>query len=294
MFCKNCGKEIPDNSSFCSNCGTQFAPQPAQPQQYGVPPQNGYVQQVVYVQQQPQQPLSASPAEKEALFSTSGSLWMLIACIVATVNLIVFFVSNLLTGLISTILNLLIVIGMWIAYANGRKKNLSTTGISLIRVPYIILFVFSVFSFIGNIFICFIKFNILSLLINIVAFVFQCICYTSVMKSINIALRINKDRSAIGMKAGIFAGVVMIISAAFTFIKLIYDYLRVRVIIDGITAAAGADGAEIPEFALQLISTLLGGENVITIIAGAVAFIASISAAIVLLKFAKKLAAVNG
>lgn len=35
MFCSNCGKQIPDNSAFCLNCGTAFS----QPQQPQYPPQ---------------------------------------------------------------------------------------------------------------------------------------------------------------------------------------------------------------------------------------------------------------
>lgn len=290
MYCKNCGKEISDNAISCPNCGAmQQAQQTAQPQ--NVQPQpNGYAQQVIFVQQQQQQqPLAATPAEKEALFSTAGSLWMLIACIVATVNLVVALVNNPLSGIISTILNLLIVIGMWIVFAKGRSKNLSTTSVSLIRVPYIILFVFSVLSFIGNIFIWIFRFDIFAMLIGIVAFVLNCICYSSVMKSLNIARRINNNRSAMGMKPGVFAGVIMIITAAFTFIQIIYNYFRVRALIGlaGSVAGSVAD-EEATKFVIQLMSTLLGGGNIFTIIAGGVAFIASISAAIVLLKFAKK------
>lgn len=48
MFCSKCGNQIPDNSTFCPNCGTAFA-QPQQPQynqpQYGQPQQPQYPQQ---------------------------------------------------------------------------------------------------------------------------------------------------------------------------------------------------------------------------------------------------------
>ena len=32
MFCTRCGKEIPDGSKFCNNCGMSFVPQPVTPQ----------------------------------------------------------------------------------------------------------------------------------------------------------------------------------------------------------------------------------------------------------------------
>ncbi len=271
------------NSTNQNNCQT---PPP--------PPQQGYTQQVIYNIQQPQQPLSASPGEKEALFSTTGSIWMLIASIVVTVNLITGFVSSLITGLINTILTLLMVIGLWITYANGRKKTFSTTGISLISVPYTISFVFLVLSFSFNVLLWIFTFNILNFILGVLVFVFECICYSSVKKSLRMAHRINSNRSVMGMKAGIFAAVVMIITASFKLIKTLYDYFVMKAVIEGISGAIGAGGAEVPEFAQQLISTLFGGGNIVTVIAAVVTFLAAISGAIVLLMFGKKIKEVDG
>ena len=33
MYCNNCGAQNPDDSSFCSKCGSKFAPQQTPPQQ---------------------------------------------------------------------------------------------------------------------------------------------------------------------------------------------------------------------------------------------------------------------
>lgn len=257
------------------------------------PPQ-GYTQQVIYNIQQPQQPLNASPGEKEALFSTTGSIWMLIASIVVTVNLITGFISSPLSGLINTILTLLMAIGLWITYVGGRKKTLSTAGISLISVPYTISFVFLVLSFAGNVLLWIFTFNILNFILGVLSFIFECICYCSVKKSLRMAHRINNNRSVMGMKAGIFAAVIMIISASLKLIKTLYDYFVMKAVVDGISGAVSAEGEQVPDFAKQIISTLFGGGNVLTVVAAVVTFIAAISGAIVLLKFGSKIKEVNG
>ena len=262
------------------------------PQQGDQPQSNqqGYQQapQVIYIQQPVQpafQPVAASQAEKEALFSTTGSIWMLIASIVFTLNLVGAIVSNLLSGIVNSILLLLMAIGFWLVFANGRKKTLNTTGIQLIRVPYIIQFVFTVLGFVGNIVIWIFTFNIFSMLAGIVSFIFQCICYASVKKTLDMGWRINQNKSVAGMKAGVFAAVIMIISAVFTLINDIADYLFVKTITDAI--AEGAESIS-PQIA-NLVKTLLGGGGVMTIVAAVIAFIASISVAIVLLQFGKKI-----
>ena len=41
MFCKNCGAQLPDDSKFCTTCGTNLADAPAaQPVQQPAAPQN--------------------------------------------------------------------------------------------------------------------------------------------------------------------------------------------------------------------------------------------------------------
>ncbi|HNX15703.1 MAG TPA: DUF4234 domain-containing protein [Oscillospiraceae bacterium] len=51
MFCKNCGKEIPDNATFCTYCGAQTGT----PQQQAQHPQQPVYQQPTYQQQNYQQ-----------------------------------------------------------------------------------------------------------------------------------------------------------------------------------------------------------------------------------------------
>lgn len=263
------------------------------PQQNGYP-QNGTTQQIIYVQQQvqPQQPATASAGAKDALFTSTASIWMLIASIVATVNLVVGFINSLLGGLVDTILNILIVVGMWLSYVYGRKRQLSTTGVQLIRVPYIIRFVFLVISFVFNIVIWIFTFNVLTFLAGVITFIFECILFSSIMKTANVVRRINSDKSVLGMKAGKFAGIVMIITAAITFIRVLANYFQAQALLGIANGVAGEAGAEIPAWVQTLVSSLLGG-SVMSIVAGAVALIASISGAIVLLQFAKRLDEAN-
>lgn len=295
MKCTKCGADIPEGSAFCPVCGQSTVPSevaaanaPAQ-----APTQPNY-QQPVYAAPQPTyaapQPtvFPASPAEREALSSSTRGLWMLLASIVLTVNLVTSLISGILSldifGLIGLVLDILIVVGFWITYANGRKRTMSTKGLSLIKVPYIIQFVFTVIGFVFNVLFWGFTLQILSLVFGILSFVFTCICFASVKKSLNMALTISKGQSVAGRKAGIFAAVVMIISASFTFIQAVVTFVTV----DALTSAL----AETP---LAVLGALVSGGGVMSLVGAVITFLAGISVAVVLLMFAKKIKkAING
>lgn len=247
--------------------------QPQQPQQPYYPPQP----QVVVA-------APATPAEQGASFGAGGSVFMLILCIVGTVNLLTGFIGKILSldigGLLLYVLEILIVVGMWITFANAKKKKLSATGIKLIRVPYIIQFVFAVLSFVLNLVIWFMTLNILSLVFGILTFIFQCICFASVNKTLGLALDINRNKSVFGRKAGIFAAVMMIIFASFRLIGDIVGYIT----IEAIKTALGDN----------FLAKLLGGGGIMTIIVAVVAFLSSIAGAIVILQFNKKVKQAHG
>lgn len=304
MKCSKCGAEVPETDAFCPKCGQALsanAPtdQPA-PQPQAAPPQGApsgyvqqpvyvqpmYVQQPVYVQPAPQQPKTASPAEKEAFFSTAGSIWMLIAAIVFTLNLVSALVSSILSlnigGIVTFVLLVIMDVGFWILFASGKKKKLGTKGVSLIKVPYIINFVFTVLSFAGNLIVWFFTLNVISLVVGIITFVFQCICFASVKKTLDMAGTINSDRTVAGLKAGIFAAVVMIISASFTLASDIVSYFVTAALVEALKSTP-----------LAFLATLLGGGNVMVLVTAAVSFLAGISVAIVLLQFAKRIKQAN-
>ncbi len=257
--------------------------QPPQPPYYGQPPQ--------YYASQPQQfvmsPVVASPAEKEAAFSSGSSVFMLILCIVGTINLITGFIGKILTldigGILLYVLNILIVVGTWLTYAYARKNKLSSKGISLIRIPYIIFFVFSVLGFVGNLVIWILTLNIISLIIGIVSFIFQCICFSSVNKTLKLARDINQNKSVTGRKAGSFAAIVLIITAAIQLISEIVGYFTLETIKEALEKAGA------PEF----LTALIGGGGVMVIVVAVIAFIVNIAGAIVMLKFGKKVKLAN-
>lgn len=245
-------------------------------QQGGYPPQGGY----------PQPPALATPAEKEALFSSEGSLWMLIACIVVTVNLITSLIGSIITlnisDLISIVLDLLIAVGFWMTFAYGRKKKFSTRSISLIKVPYTIIFVFYVLGFTFDLVIWLFTLNVIGLILGVLSFVFECICYSSIMKTLRLAHTLNNNLSVAGKKAGIFAAVIMIITAVITLIKEVVSYVLTEAIIKAL-----------PEW-LSFVSKILSAGGIITIVVAIVAFLADISVAIVLLMFGSRIKKANG
>ena len=267
---------------------------PQQPYGYQQPPQQpyGYQQQPYGYQQQPQQPvrvaLPASPAEKDAFFRSAGSVLMLIFCIISTINLITGFIGDIVTlnfsGVLTIVLDILIVIGLWLTWAAARKKNMKTKGLSLIKTPYTIQFVFAAISFAVTLVFNLITLSIISALVNIVVFVFQAICFSSVKKTLVAAITINKDQSALGQKSGSFAAVMMIISASFNFIGVVVSYITMQMVAEALSKLG------LPEMLVSLIS----GGSTATIIIGAVTLVAQISGAIVILQFGKRLKAAHG
>lgn len=274
-------------------CQQQYGQQPNGQPPYGYPPQQPYYGQQPYYPPQPQtapqpQILAASPAEKDAAFSSASTAFMLVLCIIGTLNLISTLIGDILSlnisGLLLFVLDILIVVGTWVTFANAKKKKLSSKGISLIRVPYIIQYVFSVFSFVTNLIVWILTLNIVSLLIGLVTFVFQCICFSSVNKTLKLARDIYMNKSVAGRKSGSFAAVMMIISASLTLISEIVGF----VMLESIKAAL--QGSGMPSF----IMTLLGTGGIITVVVSVVSFLVNISGAVVMLQFGKKIKQING
>lgn len=305
----------PQQTNGQQNNGCQQPPQqpyyqqPPQQPYYQQPPQQPYYQQPPqqpYFQQPPQQPyyqppqqtyyapqpampvkVNATFAEKEATFSTGGSIFMLILCIVGTINLITGLIGKILSldigGILLFALEILIVVGMWLVFVNSKKKKLSAKGVSLIRIPYVIQFVFSVIAFVVNMAIWIITLNVIGLIIGIISFIFQCICFNSVNKTLILARDINSDNSVAGRKAGYFAAIIMIISAVFELIGEIVNF----VILEALKAALEAVLGD------TFLSVLLGGGGAITIVVAVITFLVGICGAIVMLQFGKKVKEAN-
>ena len=218
--------------------------------------------------------IPASPLEKEALYKAGGSFWMLLAAIVMTVSLVSTLVSNVLRlnliGIVLVVLDLLIAIGFWITWAKSRKQQLAPKGIKLIKGPYVAQFVFMVIRFALGLIITFFTFNVFKFVSDLFTFVFDVICFASILRSLNLAYTIAQDQSGEKQKAGLFAAIVMILAATFSLLSAVLSYLF-------------ASSLRMPE----ILAILVGGSSIIGIVAEAISFFASIAVAVVLIKFAK-------
>ena len=241
---------------------------------------------------------------------------MLIASVVVTLNLIALVVdivtSRSFGNFLEVLFALLTTIGFWITYSAGKKKQLSPKGITLIKVPFVIQFVFEVIAFAGIIILLGLLLLgsafaselagqmssssgsatvgitsgilVIAVAVVIVVFVVKCMYFSSVNKTLNIGLDISKDRSVAGRKAGLFAPVVMIISALCTFGLSLARYLLTATISSIISSILGELGG-----GASSIAGALAGAGTFTLIAAVVTFIASISSAIVMIIFRNKL-----
>ena len=192
--------------------------------------------------------MPASEQEKTAFFKSAGSVLMLVVSIIATISIVFGIIAPLLSfnligfifALIGSVLSILILVGMWMAWANAKKNQLNLTAIKLIRIPYIIQFVFAVIGFavmfivglmailaaggigsatgneaeatvaIGDLAFALIQLAIL--------FIFKCIIFASLNKTLKAAQNINGNLSAMGLKAGKALGIILIIAAAINII----------------------------------------------------------------------------
>lgn len=268
MFCKNCGTEMDDNTTFCPKCGAaQSAPETQTP-----PPADRVTQQVPPQQPQTAGLAPATEAEKNAYFKSAGSVLMLVVCIVGTLSLVFGIIAPLLSfqlvsfifGLIGSILTILIVVGMWIAWSNAKKKTLNTTGIKLIRIPYIIQFIFMVIGSAVTIITTILAMTAggvagevtdtegaaavgigalaIVLLQALIPFIFNCIIFASLNKTLKVAQSINNNNAVPGQKAGKALGIVLIISAVIDIILgivgVIFNPLSIMSLISTIFSAA--------------------------------------------------------
>lgn len=265
--------------------GYQQAPQ--QPYGYQQAPQQPYGYQPA-----PQQPVApaapaaipASPAEKDAFFKSASSIFMLIFAIISSVNLVASLTGDVLTlnigGFITLILDILMVVGLWVTFIKAKGQKLSTAGLKLIKIPYTINFVLSVIGSAVMLILYGITLQVITLLTSIVSFVFMIICFSSIKKTLVVALDINENKSVREKKAGSFAAIVWIIQAVIALLQTIVSYLTLTALI----AALGEMG--VPS---DIVGMLAGSTGAITFIVAGVSFLTSISGAIVILDFNKRL-----
>lgn len=168
MFCESCGSFIPDNQSFCSNCGApapnpvqpeaqapetpaaqpvfqQAAPQPVQPayQQPAPQPVQPAYQQPVYAQ-----PVNVAPTTMTSAPEKRGNAPAVVGLVFGILTLILFWVPvfNIFTTCIFGLIGLIFSI-IGIAKKNAKGKALGVVGLVLTILGTIMTVLFYVFIF---------------------------------------------------------------------------------------------------------------------------------------------------
>ena len=253
---------------------------------------------------QPARPqFNTAAAEQQALFTTGSGVWMLIACIVATVGLCGTLLGKILSfdysGVVPLILDIVIIAGLWVTFSLCKKKTLSPKGIKLIKIPYIIIFVLTAIGFgfevLSSFLLMAISYNpsvIFLLLLCIASFVFEVLCFKTIKQILDMAIKINTEQTTAGLKAGKLAAIALIISSAITFI--------IALISSPTSALSTLEAlAELPYFGevigdivatlRELMHMLAIPARVFSILAACVTLFANVSIAIVLLQFSNKM-----
>ena len=120
MFCPNCNKENPDNSAFCTFCGTKLAPQTAC--------------------EQAQSAEEAFPVIATLKKHASSTMFLVAAILFAVgvgINLLTTFVTN---GTFSFNTSILAAIAAFMIYNEGKKPSMkfATSSLTFMKVIAII------------------------------------------------------------------------------------------------------------------------------------------------------------
>lgn len=256
--------------------------QPAQPE----PAQPAYDQTPQPLPQAPED-MPATDAEKNALFSVAGSVMMMVYAIVLSISTYFSVMGDIVSlnflGLSGIIFDVLTVVGVWILFVTAKKKKLSATGVTLIRVPFVIVFIFSLIGDIFGLNLSIVTLNGLGIVISILKFVFNIIYFASIIKLLKMGTAIEKNKSVMGKKAGIFAAVATIIFAAVNLADALIDKLVGNVLLTFIIEKLG------PALGLDEISAAGSGVAAIGYVAIIVEFLVSVYAAVMIITFNKKL-----
>ena len=233
---------------------------------------------------------TATPAELEALISTQSSRMMLLACILFMVNLILSIAFNVLNRnlvwIYPLICDAIILTGMWLTYSNGKKRVLARTGITLMKIPYTVGFVFEVIKFAISIYVCIYMTDVLNLFLSGLSFVFCCACFATVYRALSIAGDISRNKATGRRTEGTFAAVCIIVFAALTLFSAVAGYFVF------VKIMASLDAMSVPYLASvlnlgEVLSTTPG--VILNFAMAAVSFLTDIFIAIVFISFEKKL-----
>lgn len=245
------------------------------------------------------------PSERQvnAVHGMSGSVFVLIYCIVATVTIVTNAIGQfgsgplgIVLGVFGILLDTVTVVGLWLLWGIvGRKKANSTVGITMMKVPLIIRFILDVIGIAAMLVIAIIitaaagfaavksgeasilVVGLLFLFIEIATLVFNILYFNSVKGLLNTGAKILKGEKPSG-PTGIFAAVCIIIKALFEFAPYIFVVVGVGLLTES------AYGSEIPQ---EILQTLEAFKAVIGVTIGMLvfAFLVRVYAAVLIILF---------
>lgn len=303
------------------------AQQPQQPQQpYGQPQQPYYQQPQQPYYQQPVQPVvqpiyvatrrPATEGEKNGLFNVAGSWMMLVLCIVGTINFIMTFIDAVTSfnifSMLMSILPLLMVIGMWLAFISAKQKKLNPTAPKLIKVPFTVNYVLTMIGYVLADIVAVILLIVgisvtmafaeegatpdftvmlIGLAVLVVVIVMQSFFvkyYKSLMNCLKNSISINEGYGA-GEPSGTFAATLMFIMAGLNFLPSLamgIIGLSSGALLSTITAALGDSMGEIATM-LQPIFDMIAAGGVMTLITGIITLAYECLGGVMILQFVK-------
>ncbi len=294
----------------------------AAPQQPYAPPQAPQPQPAYYIPSN----LIATEAQKEAVFKTAGGVVMLLLAIGLSINLAVSLFVSFPFSIFSCILPLFTVIGVWILYANARKKQFNTTGIKFIKVPFIIQFVLSMIGMAFAIIIVVIMFIALFaagaagagaagsaaegetvantvtiasamsivfipiLIALIISLVFQILYFNSINGCLNDGLMIMRNNNPARKAPGMFAAVLIFISAAlstlpsvgYSILSMVFSAEITQYITDLFTQV------DAPKEIIDAILSVFNSIGVTAVVSGIITFLYQILSGVLLVQYVSR------
>ena len=167
MFCPNCGQQIDEGSSFCTNCGTRLSPAPAPaPQEPVYQPtapafQPGEPAAPTYTAPNYNAPVYGPPQTFEGI-RTGGEVQRLKSILSSSLFLVLCIVysASILLGLFGAsfdILGILFCISLWITYAAAKDRSayLKTNGLrfsrGVVTAEWVIMWIAVVFILVAGV-----------------------------------------------------------------------------------------------------------------------------------------------
>ena len=185
------------------------------------------------------------------------------------------------------IFEILTIAGLWVIFAKCRGKKMGSAGITLVKVPLVINFIFYIIGFPFTLASVIMSFNIVNLFVTILTFIFNIMYFSSINKLLNLGKTIANDRSAYGNGAGMFAAVAIILMAIINLISALITPNILTIIMMVLSKV----GLSLSSLGLPEVAAVAGIALTVNYVYLAITFIIEIYAAVMIIMFNKKLKA---